>query len=131
MGNGKNDHFDTDTIVNQAVGDLVGLPVTHRTDHTVCLEVVNDDTLPPREEHDTLHTQELAERTPVDRVAKFVVDSVKELNETVQRVHDRNVEDERDVGVGLVPLEASLTVHSNCLQTKGKESRAGPDHDIL
>ena len=131
MGNGKKDHFDANAVINQSVGNLVGLPGADGTNDTVCLQIKNDNALPPREKHHALDTEKLAEGSPVDGITQLVVDGVKEFDQTIESVHDRYVHEKGNVRVCLVPFELTLPVQTQSLQNKGQDRQDHPDHHVL
>mmetsp|Transcript_15220 Transcript_15220/g.42913 ORF Transcript_15220/g.42913 Transcript_15220/m.42913 type:complete len:279 (+) Transcript_15220:563-1399(+) len=131
MRDGKEDHFDADAVIDQTIRDFFAGPLPDVFDDAVTLQVKDDNTLPPGEEHDALHAQELPERVPVDGISQVFADDVEEHDETVEGVHDAAIQQECHVRVRHIPPELSLAVHFETLESEREECGDGLDDDVL
>ena len=77
MSNGKADHLNAYAVVNQSIGHFFSTPSADIINNAMCLEIENNDTLPPREEYNPLNTKKLSQRMPVNRIAELLVYGVE------------------------------------------------------
>jgi hypothetical protein len=121
--NGKTNHLNDNTVVNESIGHIFTGPCTMVLYNAVRPQIKDNDTLPPREEYHTLDAQKLAQRPPIDGMPEFLVDGRVEHDETIERVHDGNVLKETEIGIGDAPIKGTGAVYANRLKEKGEYGR--------
>jgi len=92
MCDGKTKHFYTNQVILQPIGDIIFIPISNVIDETMTFQIGDAHALPPGKEHNTLDTQKLAQRVPIDWPTQITGGGMIKLDEAIQGPHLTNVD---------------------------------------
>lgn len=119
------EHFNANEEVLPSSGDcstsdhFSSFGIVNRVDRRSGSENSNEESLPERQEDDTLDSQELENRAIwAEKVASCCI----KQEHSVEGERDRDVIDQRDVDVSLIEAPVAILVLSNCSQHQCDDS---------